>query len=97
MPVSLANEFLSMAIQDWGQPEEQRIAAVQALLDAAGFDAKAECSPVFGGIWPKQCSGPHRELATAWLNELTDTMPRGKFEIELAHIEKFIAARAQPE
>ena len=53
----IATRFMLEAIQDWGQTEEERRQAVQNLLDAAGFDAKAIKGPVFGGIWPKPCTG----------------------------------------
>lgn len=88
----IANTFVLRAIQDWGQSEAERIAAVQAVLDAAKFNATATCSPVFGGIWPKPCSGPDAGPASAWLRNLTDTMPRGKFEDEVAHVAQRIEA-----
>lgn len=85
-----ASTFISMGIQEWGQPEAVRIAAVQDVLDAAGFKATATCSPVFGGIWKSPCTGPDADAATAWLSNLTKTMPRGKFEREAEHVERMI-------
>ena len=91
----IAVRFIINAVQDWGQPESERISAVQDVLNAAGFKATASCSPVFGGIWPLPCTGPEGEPATAWLKSITKTMKRGKFEDELAHVEKFIADAQQ--
>lgn len=87
-----ANRFILSAIQEWGQPENQRVDAVQAVLNAAGLNAVATCSPVFGGIWPKPCTGPDGERATAWLQNLTDTMKRGKYEREVEHVQNCIEA-----
>jgi hypothetical protein len=91
--MSEAARFVLRAIQEWGQADEERIKAVQGVLDAAGFDAKATCWPVFGGIWPKVAEGPEGEAASAWLRELTESMPRGKYEWEVEHVEKAIKAR----
>ncbi len=85
--------FVLQGIQEWGQSEANRIAAVQGVLDAAGFDAKAICWPVFGGIWGKQCEGPDGEAATRWLQNLTDTMQRGEFNEEAAHVDRLIGRR----
>ena len=90
---SIAQKFVLMAIQEWGQSEAERIAAVQAILDAAGFDATATCGPVFGGIWPTECIGPMGSEATIWLKKLTDTLPRGKFEREEQHIREMVSER----
>lgn len=81
-----ATHFMLYAVQEWGDPDVKRIAAVQKVIDLAGFKATATCWPVFGGIWPKPCEGKDGEAATAWLKKLTDDLPRGKMEIE----EKFI-------
>lgn len=88
-----ASKFMLRAVLEWGQPEEERIAAVQQLLDIAGFDAKATTWPVFGGIWSKPCEGPDGRAADEWLKRLTSTMKRGKYEVEEAHVEKFINER----
>lgn len=90
----IADRFVLKAIQEWGQPTAERIAAVQAVLTAAKFSATATCYPVFGGIWPKPCDGPDGEAATQWLRHLTNSMPRGRFENETAHVAAEIAARA---
>lgn len=87
----VAEGFILHAIQDWGQSEQQRVAAVQRVIDAAGFDAQATCSPVFGGIWPEGCAGPDAEAATQFLRDLTQSMERGKFEREAAHVSSCIA------
>ncbi len=89
----IATKFLMMAIQEWGQSDSERVTAVQDLLNAAKFDAVATCAPVFGGIWPTLCTGPDADTATVWLKEMTNTMPRGKFEREVEHIERFIEQR----
>ena len=89
----VAQNFILSAVQDWGQSKQERIAAVQALLDEAGFRATATCWPVFGGIWGKPCDGDDAEEATEWLRRLTDTMPRGRFEGEVGHIEDALKAR----
>lgn len=86
----IASRFITTAICEFGQSEETRIAAVQALLDFKGFKAKATCWPVFGGIWPKPCEGENGEEATKWLKEITDTMKRGKFETECEHVMSFL-------
>lgn len=88
-----ASTFILRAIQDWGQSETEGIAAVQAVLDAAGFKATATCRPVFGGIWPKGCTGQDGGSATAWLKNLTDTMNRGRFEDERDHVSSEIEKR----
>lgn len=93
MSHDIAAQFILLAVQDWGHPESKGIAATQAVLDAAGFIATATCRPVFGAIWPKPCVGPGAAAATEWLKSLTETMPRGKFETEVAHVEAAIAAR----
>lgn len=95
MPKRAAIRFILMAIQDWGQSEEERISAVQGVLDAAGFNAKTTCSPAFGAIWPKACSGPDAVAASAWLQMLTDTMRRGKFEDEVEHVEKCVLSHLE--
>ena len=94
--MEVGKDFVLLAIQDWGQPEIQRMAAVQAVLTAAGFKAQATCGPVFGSIWPKPCAGPQATVATEWLKDLTATMPRGRFETEVEHVEAAIAARKAP-
>lgn len=86
----IATGFVLWAIQEWGQSEAERIGSVQAALDAAHIQATATCWPVFGGIWPKPCAGPDADRAAAWLQEITDTMRRGHFEDEVAHVEAFI-------
>ena len=92
-----ATRFMLQGVQEWGQSEDDRVKATQDLLDAAGFNAKALIGPILGGIWKEPCcEGPDEERATAWLRNLTDTMPRGRFQDEVAHIEKCIAqARAE--
>ncbi len=91
--MSVAKSFVLSAIQEWGHSEDKRIAAVQALLNEAGFVATATCFPVFGGIWPQPCSGPDADEASAWLQQLVDTMTRGKFEREVEHVEHMLADR----
>lgn len=88
--MSVASDFMICAIQEWGMPPERRIAAVQAVLDAAGWKATATCYPVFGGIWKSPCEGEDGRAATEWLQELTDKMPRGRLQDEEAHVEKMI-------
>lgn len=88
-----ASTFVVTAICDFGDTDEKKIAAVQAVLDAAGFDARATCWPVFGGIWRAPCTGPDSADATRWLAHLTDTMVRGKAEIEIKHVRDAIEER----
>ena len=90
-----AHEFISWAIQEWEQPDEQRIAAVQATLNVAGFNARATCWPVFRGIWPKPCEGLDAEEASKWLRELTDTLTlvSGHVEDEIDHVQAAIEKR----
>ena len=90
-----ATKFMLRAIQEWGQPESERIAAVQDLLREARFDATSTCFPVFGGIWKSACAGPDGEAATVWLQNLTDNLRRGEFNSEVRQIELAIADRAQ--
>lgn len=92
-PSDVATKFMLRAVQNWGQGEGDRIAATQAVLDAAGFDAKATCGPVFGAIWRDPCAGPDGAAATAWLKQLTETMPCGEFYTECEHVDAAIAAR----
>lgn len=93
--MDVADRFVTMGIQEWGQSEEVRVKAVQGVLDAAGFNAKATCWPVFGGIWPKKCNGPDSEEASKWLKAMTDTMTRGRVQDEISHVEKCIQDRLQ--
>ena len=90
---TLADGFILHAIQEWGDPPEVLIKAVQDVLDAAGFSATATCWAVFGGVWPKPCVGLEGSEASIWLQKLTDTMQRGKFEKESAHVATCIKAR----
>ena len=92
---SIADQFVLHAIQERGDTPEVRVRAVQHVLDLAGFDAIATCWPVFGGIWRIPCGGPDGAAATAWLNELTDSMERGDFHKEAAHVVRFIQARRE--
>jgi hypothetical protein len=94
MSDKVAELFVLRAIQDWGQSEADRIAAVQAVLDAAGFKAAATSGPVFGRIWPSPCTGEDGEAASAWLQHLTTSMRRSKFEHEAEHVKNAIAERA---
>jgi len=89
----IETQFMLLAVQDWGQSEESGIAAVQAVLDAAGFKATATCRPVFGSIWPKSADGQEGDAATRWLRTLTSTMKRGNFESAAEHIRAAIIAR----
>lgn len=95
MSERVAEKFMLDAIQEWGQPERTRVAAVQTLLDAVGFKATATCWPIFGGIWPRPCEGEQADAATAWLKDLTSHLPRGKFETEVAYLRAEIAACAK--
>lgn len=83
------------AIQEWGQSEEERIKAVQDFIDEAGFDAKAQGWPVFGGIWSKPCIGKDGEAATEWLKSVTDNLKRGEYNSEVRQLEEAIATRKQ--
>lgn len=85
--------FMLHAVQEWGDPLAERLAAVQAVLDATGFKARATCYPIFGGIWRTPCQGPDAEAATQWLKDLTDTLPRGEFNTEARHVAAAIAQR----
>lgn len=88
-----ATGFMLHAVQEWGDPDEKRIAAVQEVLDAAGFKATATCWPVFGGIWPKPCEGKDATAATEWLKSLTDDLPRGDVHTEIAFVKQRIEER----
>lgn len=90
---SPGSTFVSRAVCEFFDPDEVKIAAVQEVLDAAGFEATATCWPVFGGIWTEPCTGKDGEEATAWLQELTDTMVRGDANEEIAHVDRMIEAR----
>ena len=51
------------------------------------------------GFWlylAQALRGPQATVATEWLKDLTATMPRGKFETEVEHVEAAIAARKAP-
>lgn len=85
-----ARTSMMKAICEWGQPEAERVAAVQGALDAAGFNAKATCWPIFGGIWKSPCEGPDGEAATTWLRELTDNLKRGEYNSEVRQVREAI-------
>ena len=94
MSEKAASRFMIEAICDWpGQKEETKIAAVQQLLDEAGFKATATSFPVFGGIWFSPCAGPDGEEATKWLKDLTDNLKRGKIEREIEQVQAAIEKR----
>lgn len=89
-----ANIFLARAIQDWPHHRPvQKIAAVQTVVDMAGFQAKAVSWPVFGGKLVQPCQGPEGEAATVWLNEVMRTMPRGDASEEIRHLKNAIDER----
>lgn len=90
MTTAAAVNFIFLAIQEHGQPESDRILAVQEVLNAAGFDATATCWPVFGRMWPKPCVGRDSEAASDWLKVLTETMTRGDANEECAHVDRMI-------
>jgi hypothetical protein len=93
-----ATMFMLYAVQEWGQTDAERVAAVQGVLDAAGWNARAEGFPVFGARWSsKVCSGPDGVAAATWLKELTGTMPRGEFNAEKWHVQTFIDKRRNTE
>ena len=79
---AIARTYLSQGIQHWGQPIERRIAAAQAVIDAAGFDAKVTCYPFDEKAW----DGPDGAEAQLWLARVSTFMPWGKFEAERDHI-----------
>lgn len=85
-----AAAFMLHAVQDWNDPKEKRVAAVQKVLDLAQFNAVATCYPVFGGIWKEPCKGPDGDLATDWLKKLTENLERGEYHSEVKQIEKAI-------
>lgn len=88
----VANRFMLQAICEWGQRREERIQAVQDVLDTVGFKAEAQGWPVFGGIWAKPCTGEEGEEATKWLKSLTDNLERGKIEHEIDQVMFAISA-----
>lgn len=90
--MSAANEFMLLSVQEWGQTEDERIAAFQAVLDEAGFDAKANCAPIFGAFLQQEpiCDGPDVAEADVWARAMLDTMPRGEFNAEVQHIQDAI-------
>lgn len=71
----IAQLFIHRAVRRWSDHSEQvRVAAVQTVLDAAGFDATATCAPLNGSVWPQPCAGPEGDEATVWLKGLTDAL-----------------------
>jgi hypothetical protein len=90
----VASHFVTHAIQEWGQPDILRIAAVQDVLNLSRFDATATCWPsLWRDLWPKACMGKDADEASTWLRTLTETMPRGQFEIESDHVKNAIESR----
>jgi hypothetical protein len=89
-----ANIFLQRVVQDWPHHRpQQKIAAVQTVLDMVGFNARATCWAAFGAIWTQDCTGPDGPEATAWLKNLTKTLPRGSYDAEHRHIREAIDER----
>lgn len=84
-----ATLFMLHAVQSWGQSEEQIVAAVQGVLDAAHFDAVAT------GNWYQPCTGTDADTASKWLVHAVETMPRGEMNAEIQYIKDAIAARAE--
>ena len=89
----IARKFVSEAVIGYGS-EAAQVQAVQAVLDAAGFDATATCAPVFGAIWPRPCAGTEADAASAWLDQITSTMDRGDFHNEVIHVADCISHRS---
>jgi len=89
-----ASIFLSRAVQNWPHHRpQQKIDAVQTVLDMAGFAAKAVSWPLFGGRMIQPCLGPEGATATAWLDAMLRTMPRGDASTELRHVKDAIDER----
>ena len=89
-----ANIFLSRAVQNWPHHRPaQKIAAVQTVIDMAGFVAKAVSWPMFGGRMIQPCLGPEGATATNWLNAMMTSMPRGDANEEIRHIKNAIDER----
>lgn len=71
---SEAFQFILIGIWDWFDLPH-RIAIVQQLLDAAGFDARATCAPDFKSLWPMAATGADGKDATKWLDKITRRLP----------------------
>lgn len=87
---SVAAIFMLEAIQEWGQPEDTRIAAVQNVLDVCGFEATAKGWPVLGMIWSAPCEGKDGDDATEFLSRLTKRLKRGEMQSECRQVEQAI-------
>jgi len=74
----VAERFLSLGIQSWGQSDVERAKATDDYLRAAGFDLATQSKE-----------------AGAWLDEVIDGMPWGRFENEAEHLEAALKRRAQ--
>lgn len=87
-----AGRFLSLGIQDWGQSDEKRSEATQGYLRAAGFNVSVDPAPSARMV--NAIKGPDAEPAMRWLLDVLKTMPRGKFETEVAHLESALNNRS---
>lgn len=80
----VAEKFLSLGLQHWGQSAKDRAAAFQDYLRAAGFSV--EVAPLKDAEFAKAIGGVDAEAATRWLIQVLRTMPRGKYETEAEHL-----------
>lgn len=94
----IAEAFMLMGIQEWGQSNEKRAAATAVYLTAAGFNVEPSGFPVFGGMFPQQpIKGPDGESAHAWLDGVLSAPGwRGRFQDEVKHLVAALDARASP-
>ena len=83
----LAIRFILKGVYAWEDKREDRVEAVQKVIDAAGFNATANNFPF---MWRRMeeadITGTDALEARVWMNEMLATMPIGKVEREINHV-----------
>ena len=92
----IAQKFLLLGIQEWGQTNEKRADVTAQYLRAAGFDVEPSGYPVFGGMFPQQAiTGKDGSAAHLWLHDVLDNLKRGNLQNEVEQLAAAISARQE--
>lgn len=94
----LADAFITDAVQAWGQTPEARIAAVQAIVTEARWNAQivggGPSGPILCALPLRlDATGPDAVAVTGWLGDLMLSMPWGRYQDEARHVAAAIEAR----
>ncbi|HKI61400.1 MAG TPA: hypothetical protein VKA31_03815 [Mariprofundaceae bacterium] len=86
----VAQKFMLMGVQEWGQSRETKESTVSDYVRAAGFDVNPSAVVIYGGI-VTDFDGPDADEAKTWLTGVLEGMPRGDFNVEIKHLEAALA------